>query len=53
MIKHILRDGREVDSIAGIVIRQQDHEDLYAVIDRMNKRYEGERKNEYGSGDAG
>lgn len=54
MIRHILKDGREVDSIAGTVIRQQDFKDLYRVIDQMEKRlrYEGET-NEYKEHDTG
>ena len=52
MIKHVLKDGRVVDSIAGTVIRQQDFEHVYEVINNINRRYEG-TKNEYGDCNSG
>lgn len=52
MIKHVLKDGRVVDSIAGTVIRQQDFEHVYEVINNINRRYEG-IKNEYGDCNSG
>ncbi len=52
MIKHVLKDGRKVDSIAGTVIRQQDFEHVYEVIKNINRRYEG-ATNEYGEDNSG
>lgn len=35
MIKHVLKDGREIESVAGIVIRQKDFPHVYRVIERI------------------
>lgn len=37
-VRHILKDGTEVESIAGRVIRQEDFRELYRVIDRIGKK---------------
>lgn len=41
-IKHVLKDGTQVDSIEGKVIKADQHELLYEVINRMQK--EGDQK---------
>lgn len=38
MIKHVLKDGTEVDDITGYVIRIDDHEALYKLIDLISKK---------------
>jgi len=38
MIKHVLKDGRQVESVSGIVIKQADFAHVYQVIDRIEKR---------------
>lgn len=38
MIKHVLKDGRQVESVAGIVIKQEDFNHVYQVIERIEKR---------------
>lgn len=48
-IKHILKDGRTVPDIAGIVIRQSDAPKLYAVIGAINRK---EERNDAGNGGA-
>lgn len=35
---HILKDGTRVDSIAGLVVKPEDAEQVYRVIDAINKR---------------
>ena len=44
MIKHFLKNGQQVDSVAGIVLKQEDHPQLYAVIDQIEKRIAQESK---------
>ena len=41
-IKHVLKDGTQVDSIEGKVIKADQHELLYEIINRMQK--EGDQK---------
>lgn len=38
MIKHFLKDGTQVESVAGIVIKREDFPQLYKLMDRMNER---------------
>ena len=38
MIKHFLKDGTQVDSIDGIVVKQKDFPELYKLIEKMNER---------------
>ena len=38
MIKHFLKDGTQVDSVEGIVIKQKDFPELYKIIEKMNER---------------
>ncbi len=42
MIKHYLKNGQQVDSVAGIVIKQKDFPDVYRAIDNMNVPVEQE-----------
>ena len=42
MIKHVLKDGTEVNDIKGHVIKASDYPLLYEVINRIQK--EGEKK---------
>ena len=44
MIKHFLKDGTQVESVAGIVIKQEDFPGVYELIDRMNERLEKEKR---------
>ena len=36
-IKHVLKDGTQVDDITGHVIKAEDHPVLYEVINRIQK----------------
>lgn len=38
MIKHFLKDGTQVESVAGIVIKQEDFPGVYELIEKMNER---------------
>ena len=38
MIKHILKNGQQVDSVAGIVLKQEDFPGIYKLIEQINKR---------------
>lgn len=38
MIKHILKNGQQVDSVAGIVLKHEDFPGLYKLIDQINER---------------
>lgn len=38
MVKHILKNGQQVDSVAGIVLKQEDFPGLYKLIDQINER---------------
>lgn len=40
-IKHVLKDGTQVDDVAGRMIKAKEHVVLYEVINRIN---EGRRK---------
>ena len=42
-IKHVLKDGTQVDSIDGKVIKASDFNVLYEVINRINQK-EGDQK---------
>ena len=39
-IHHVLKDGREVDSIEGHVIKADEFSMLYEVVSRINNRKE-------------
>lgn len=43
MIKHFLKNGQQVDSIEGIVLKQEDFPELYRLIDQMNDRIAKEK----------
>jgi hypothetical protein len=47
MVKHFLKDGTQVESVAGIVIKQKDFKSLYQSMENYGKRkgvnYESER----------
>lgn len=38
MIKHVLKDGRQVEDISGHVIRMKDFETVYNVIENINRK---------------
>lgn len=38
MVKHFLKNGQQVDSIEGIVIKMEDFPRIYELMDRMNER---------------
>ncbi len=40
-IRHILKDGTEVDDVTGHVIKAKEHAVLYEVINRINQEKEG------------
>lgn len=37
MIKHFRKDGTQVDSIEGIVLKKDDFKGLYQMLERMEK----------------
>ncbi len=37
MVHHILKDGRKVNSVKGIVIKKDQHPQLYKVINRIER----------------
>lgn len=37
MIKHFRKDGTQVESIEGIVLKKDEFKGLYAMLDRMEK----------------
>lgn len=37
MIRHVLKDGRQVDSIEGHVVKAEENPVLYEIISRMQK----------------
>ena len=38
MIKHILKNGQQVDSIEGIVLKMDEFPKVYELMDRINER---------------
>ena len=38
MVKHYLKNGQQVESVAGIVIKQKDFPDLYKTIEEVEKK---------------
>ena len=40
MIRHIMKDGAERDSIEGIVIRRDDFPTLYAILQKIELKEE-------------
>ena len=48
MIKHVLKNGQQVDSVAGIILKQEDFPALYKLISQINERvskeYEGDNE---------
>lgn len=40
---HILKDGTRVDSVEGLVIKYEDAEQVYHLLDSINKRLAKER----------
>jgi hypothetical protein len=43
MVKHFLKNGKQVDSIEGIVIKKEDFPGIYDLMDRMNERLAKEK----------
>lgn len=43
MIRHILKDGTEVDDITGKVIKAEQHPVLYEVISKISEKQEGDK----------
>ena len=43
-IKHVLKDGRTVESIKGCVIKAAEHEEMYQAISRLKKGGETDEK---------
>lgn len=43
MIKHFLKNGQQVDSVEGIILKQEDFPDLYRLIDQINDRLAKEK----------
>ena len=46
MIKHILKNGQQVDSIEGIVIKMEDFPRVYEIMDIVNARLVREKEAE-------
>ena len=44
MIKHILRDGTVLNDITGHVVKVEDAETVYTLIDKINERGNLERR---------
>lgn len=42
-IKHFLKNGQQVDSIEGIVIKKEEFPGIYDLMDRMNERIAKEK----------
>lgn len=38
MVKHYLKNGQQVESVAGIVIKQKDFKDLYKTMEVLGKK---------------
>ena len=38
MVKHFLKDGTQVESVAGIVIKQEEFKSLYKTMEKVEKR---------------
>lgn len=38
MIKHVLKDGTEVPSIRGKVVKEHEAKAVYALIEKINRR---------------
>ena len=38
MVKHFLKNGQQVDSIEGIVIKMDEFPRVYEIMDRINDR---------------
>lgn len=41
---HILKDGTRVESVKGLVVKPEEAEQVYRVIDAINKRLAKERQ---------
>lgn len=48
MVIHILKDGTQVDDIAGHIVRKEDAAPVYTLMDEINKRlnYEKSKRND-------
>lgn len=46
MVKHYLKNGQQVESVAGIVIKQKDFPDLYKTIEEVEKKMLRKRSKE-------
>ena len=44
MVKHFLKDGSQVESIEGYVLKQKDFPGLYSTLDQIEKRMIQEEK---------
>lgn len=38
MVRHFLKDGRQVESVAGKIISSKDFEPVYTIIHAINER---------------
>ena len=38
MVKHILKDGQAVDDIQGHVVKMENAEAVYSLMDKINQR---------------
>lgn len=38
MVKHVRKDGTQVDSVAGVVLKKDDFARLYAIVEQIEKR---------------
>ena len=38
MIKHVLKDGTQVESVAGVVLKKDDFARVYEIVEQIEKR---------------
>ena len=47
MVRNFLKDGKEVKSISGYVVKVDDAQSIYRIIDRINERKRKENDDEH------
>lgn len=38
MVRHFRKDGTQIDSVEGIVIKQEDFKGVYEILEKIEKR---------------
>lgn len=46
MVKHIMKDGTVLNDITGHVVKMEDAEVVYAILDKINERVRKEKDND-------